>query len=194
LYQTIQKSIIINFQLLTINSKFSTFNHRIKKSVFQPNTQLMGHIISNPNFMKTLYFLLLITIVIFSCDPEMDEIQEPTICFPFEDAEHLAIIKDSLLTFAKKSTCTSNAECLFIGIGSKPCGGPREYLIYSSAIDTARLHAYILDYNGLDNILNQKSGAISDCSIPAAPDSIKCENGCVAYYQGTAYKENVCCN
>jgi hypothetical protein len=130
--------------------------------------------------MKALYFLLF-TFLILSCESE-------------NDSEMLIDAKSTILSLAKKDSCVENAECLFIGLGSKPCGGPWEYLIYSTQIDTSELHRLVHSYNNIEMELNKKSGAISDCSIPAAPDSIKCENGCVAYYQGKAYKENVCCN
>ncbi|MBV6645427.1 MAG: hypothetical protein KI790_08250 [Cyclobacteriaceae bacterium] len=147
--------------------------------------------------MKRLLILIAL-VTVLACEDTVDgpECPDRASCAePIElTQESLDSIRLVIINEAQASTCGQDANCLFIGLGSKPCGGPSEYLIYSSSLDTASIHSLVEYYNNLDDQLNEKLGKPSDCSIAPAPDSVVCDNGCVAYRNGKAFRQGVCCN
>ena len=61
--------------------------------------------------------------------------------------------------------------CKTIAFGSKPCGGPWRYLVYSSEFtDETELVALVNRYNQAQDRLNRENGLFSDCSIAIRPD------------------------
>ncbi len=74
------------------------------------------------------------------------------------------------------SECGGNFECRYIAFGSKPCGGPWSYLIYSTSIDTLKLERLVDRYNANEDIYNFECNVVSDCSIPNPPIDFECEN------------------
>lgn len=81
------------------------------------------------------------------------------------------------MAIAESEPCVNVDDWLLIGIGAKPCGGPRGYIAYSINIDTETFLALVEDYNKNAQEYNEKQGLISDCAIVSPPSSIKCENG-----------------
>jgi hypothetical protein len=66
--------------------------------------------------------------------------------------------------------CENVAQCRYIGIGAKSCGGPWDYLIYSIlGTDTDLLESRVKHYNRLQAEANRRSGAVSPCTIPPLP-------------------------
>ena len=74
-------------------------------------------------------------------------------------------------------TCSDSGDCALIAFGSKPCGGPWTYLVYSRATtDTGALAARVREYNDMEDRYNHKYPVISDCSVPPVP-RLACDNG-----------------
>lgn len=64
----------------------------------------------------------------------------------------------------------SIADCRYAGLGSKPCGGPWEYIVYSIAsTDSTALTARLTAYDAFEAEMNELYGYLSDCSIPNEP-------------------------
>lgn len=100
-----------------------------------------------------------------------------------DEEKELLELKTQSEALASKSTCNENTTCKFIAFGSKPCGGPWSYLIYSTSIDTQTLEDLVENYNKKEAEFNKKWGMTSDCAVVNPPSSIKCENNiCVAKY------------
>lgn len=77
---------------------------------------------------------------------------------------------------ASDLSCADSSECLSIGVGSKPCGGPWRNLVYSSTtVDPEKLHAAVADLNDYEASYNEQEGLMSDCSL-APPASPSCVN------------------
>jgi len=61
-------------------------------------------------------------------------------------------------------------QCKLIAFGSKPCGGPRMYLVYSTATaNEVKLKQLVNEYNELEWKLNQQQKIISDCEYVREP-------------------------
>jgi hypothetical protein len=146
------------------------------------------------NFMKNVIIALLIVFV-FACT---EEDQSP--CSDTDDCIEQGLfeldsLKQVIIAEVQDGNCEGASECKFVGFGSKPCGGPWEYLIYSTNADTERILDLVEDYNELEKIYNEEKGLVSYCSIAIKPDSVICDGGgCVAYNAGLAFTEGVCCN
>ena len=72
-------------------------------------------------------------------------------------------------------------DCRYAGVGSKPCGGPWEYVIYSaSSTDSTALAERLTAYNAFEAEMNERYGLASDCSVPNAPVLAYRDGRCVA--------------
>ncbi len=99
------------------------------------------------------------------------------------ELEKLSLLKAEIETLASTSVCDGTTECKFIGLGSKPCGGPWSYLVYTTSIDVDKLKAAVEDYNQKEAAFNGKWEIVSDCALALQPISISCENNtCVLTY------------
>ena len=68
-----------------------------------------------------------------------------------------------------------------MGLGSKPCGGPWEYLVYSaSSTDSTALAERLTAYNAFEAGMNQRYEYFSDCSVPNEPVLAYRDGRCVA--------------
>lgn len=73
------------------------------------------------------------------------------------------------------------SQCRVLPVGSKPCGGPWRYKVYSaSQTDTTQLYRLAEEYAALERRLNAREGRISTCDVTMAP-TLALEDGvCVA--------------
>jgi hypothetical protein len=75
----------------------------------------------------------------------------------------------------------SLGQCRTIAFGSKLCGGPWRFLIYSTAsTDSVELAAAVAAYNAREAELNVSEGRYSDCSVPKEPQLRVVNGRCVA--------------
>lgn len=120
---------------------------------------------------------LFILLTAMTCDKE----EIPKHC---EDTQlELLQFKSDIKTLANTSICSVAFECRYIAFGSKPCGGPWEYLVYTTSIDTLALNSLVAEYNQMENNYNLNCGAVSDCSAPQPPTGFDCQNGqCIPIY------------
>jgi len=127
---------------------------------------------------NTVFALLLICLAFtaFKCDDDASFGLE-------EDKKELASLQKTIQDLADTSVCNENTECKFIPFGSKACGGPKSYLIYSTSIDVEKLEMLVEAYNQKEADFNKKYGIISDCSAVMPPTSLTCENNtCILVY------------
>lgn len=94
-----------------------------------------------------------------------------------DDLRKLAEMRDVIELMVENPVCSDSADCAYIGLGSKPCGGPWRYIIYSKAtVNEEALEQRVAEYNEFERIINRRYGLISDCSIPNLP-RIGCLDG-----------------
>lgn len=97
---------------------------------------------------------------------------------------YLAELKSSIESMASASICSEEFECRYVAFGSKPCGGPWEYLIYTTSIDTLALTSLVMEYNQFEAHYNINCNPISDCSTPIPPIGFECENNqCIPIFE-----------
>jgi len=111
--------------------------------------------------------LLFVLLPSFQCDEE-DNRTTPEI---------LAEKKQEILHYIQSFSCVNATECLSIAFGAKPCGGPREYLVYPNTVDQTTLETLVSEYYEMDHQYNIEIGAISDCMVVNPPNTINCVNG-----------------
>lgn len=121
--------------------------------------------------MKTIIrFLLLATLLqSFQCNDE-EIINSVT-------PQQLVQKKQEILDYINSFSCAEASGCNSIAFGAKPCGGPREYLVYPNTVNQATLENLVNEYYEMDNEYNLQTGAVSDCMVVSPPNNIDCVNG-----------------
>jgi hypothetical protein len=74
-------------------------------------------------------------------------------------------------------SCSGTGKCSFLAYGSKACGGPQGYLLFSDQIDVEALTKMVEEYNKAEDAYNKKFGIISDCMYATPPGKLECANG-----------------
>ncbi|MFD2724888.1 hypothetical protein [Hyunsoonleella rubra] len=130
-----------------------------------------------PSIFKYLLAPLCLLLLSTQCEDDVTPLTQE------DEIQELATLKAEIEDLAGTSVCGDTFDCKFIAFGSKPCGGPWEYLVYSTSIDTERLENMVEGYNRKEAIYNTDWGVASDCAVANPPTSINCENNtCVAVY------------
>ncbi len=78
------------------------------------------------------------------------------------------------------AACADVGQCRAIGFGAKPCGGPWQYLAYSTAnTDSTALNAAVARYNAKEAAINRAEGRVSDCALVPPPKLVRGNGRCV---------------
>jgi hypothetical protein len=85
--------------------------------------------------------------------------------------------KQEIVNYIQSFSCANATGCLSIAFGAKPCGGPREYLVYPNTVNQTVLENMVNDYYEMDQQYNIETGAISDCMLVSPPNTVGCVNG-----------------
>ncbi|MDF3127280.1 hypothetical protein [Rheinheimera sp. 1928-s] len=76
--------------------------------------------------------------------------------------------------------CEQDNQCKVIGVGARPCGGPDQYLIYSTQHTDEKMLSYTNErYQKLKKQQNEKLGLMSTCQMLLPPVSACVEKTCV---------------
>lgn len=130
---------------------------------------------------KSIITLGLISLFILSTAMQCDDDDVSESCE--NTAEHLLGLKMNIESLASASVCSEDFECRYIAFGSKPCGGPWEYLIYSTSIDTLALTNLVTEYNQLQANYNVTCNMVSNCMAAIPPIGFECVNNqCVPIF------------
>lgn len=125
------------------------------------------------NISKTIALLA----IVFSCTNNTESSKE-------EDLVELTALQEEIEKLVDSGVCSENFDCEYIAFGSKACGGPKTYLVFSTSIDVELLEQKVATYNALENSFNKKWGVGSDCYFVTPPPEVKCIDGaCVGIYE-----------
>ena len=99
---------------------------------------------------------------------------------PDADDQKLEQLGKEIEAFAKNKACSGGDNCRSMPMGSRACGGPSSYIIYSlSKTDEKQLSDKVKQYTDLQKELNIKYNRTSDCSL-LMPPTVDCLNGVCA--------------
>ena len=100
------------------------------------------------------------------CRKEPDVIPPPAAA----DTTLLSALRSQVFGLIGVPTCRDLSQCRLIAYGSKPCGGPWTYLVYSLATtDSIALNAAVEKYNAQEAEVNRTEGRRSDCRAITRP-------------------------
>lgn len=119
--------------------------------------------------MKLLFSLIVLYVGVYQSTSEKST-QET-------QKEIIDNLRVEIKTLAESSVCSEEYMCYSVGVGSKPCGGFWEYLIYTGSIDLDSFFSKIERLNELEKEYNIKYSIQSDCFIAMPPKSVSCEDG-----------------
>lgn len=122
--------------------------------------------------MKWFFKIIVLSILLqsFQCTDPNDSSENIT-------SEQLKTKKQKIENYINSFSCSESAGCGFIAFGSKPCGGPRSYLVFPNNVILTELQEMVKNYNEMDNLHNIQTNAISDCMYVMPPTEVKCVNG-----------------
>ncbi|MDO9039369.1 MAG: hypothetical protein Q7U59_13585 [Lutibacter sp.] len=124
------------------------------------------------NISKTIVLLA----IVFGCTSTTELGKE-------DDLAELTSLQEEIELLVNSGVCSENSDCNYIACGSKACGGPKTYLVFSTSINVELLQQKVATYDALETAFNQKWGIISDCSVPTPPVNVTCIAGkCTAVY------------
>lgn len=120
---------------------------------------------------KYLVILMCVTVgALASCEKDkIEDVRE-------RDKERLEKLYAEIIETSESVTCEDAAEWEFTALGSKACGGPVEYIAYSSTIDTEVFLEKVKRYTELQHQFNIDYEITSDCSTPAKPIAVACND------------------
>lgn len=87
----------------------------------------------------------------------------------------------SINQLIENKSCESNNDCALLAVGSRPCGGPETYRVYSKAeTDTQQLQSLTNQYNQLMKRINESEGRVGICVVAPKPKFSCANNVCRA--------------
>jgi hypothetical protein len=93
------------------------------------------------------------------------------------DEEALEKLHQQIVALIGEPRCENIVHCRVLPVGSRPCGGPAEYLAYSSIAGKREiLEAKAYEYGFLQEEVNRAHGASGTCDV-LAPPRVACVNG-----------------
>jgi hypothetical protein len=96
------------------------------------------------------------------------------------DTGQVARLEREARALAHTEGCSAGA-CRTAPLGSRPCGGPREYLVYCAATtDSAALFAKLAELARAEEAINRDSGTMSTCEYRMPPNATVQGGRCVA--------------
>lgn len=119
--------------------------------------------------MKTLIVFVSILLSVSGCENTENSQQV--------DRKELNRQLEEIKDLISQEACDEETKCDYIAVGSKACGGPKSYLLFSSSIDRQKLEELVEIYNKEEADFNQKYGIVSDCMLVTPPEKIECING-----------------
>lgn len=115
-------------------------------------------------------FLLVVSFLCVNCSNSDSNQNSNVITQAMLDAKEAEV-----MSLINNAACTG--ACNYIAFGSKPCGGPKEYLLFSSAVNLTQLEDLVAEYNEMEHQFNIQTNAISDCAVVLPPNTVACVDG-----------------
>ena len=97
------------------------------------------------------------------------------------DTSSIARLERQARAIARPGPCQEDGQCRTAPVGSRPCGGPREYLVYcATTTDTVALFAKLDSLVAAEKAYNEREGLASTCEFRMPPTVELSGNACRA--------------
>ena len=126
--------------------------------------------------MRTkLVFLLTVLALFGACSEERQKNKPCITCSTSSDTcaqelEQLQVREAEILQKISNESCLVASNCAAIAFGTKPCGGPWKYLVYSKPnVNEQEVQRLVGEYNALEAGRNEHCAVSSDCPTVTTP-------------------------
>src|SRR5262245_46506865 len=86
------------------------------------------------------------------------------------DQGRIARLEADARALARTNGCSSSDQCRTAPVGARPCGGPRDYIVYCArTTDSAALFRKLDELRQAEMEFNRKTGAASTCEFRTPP-------------------------
>jgi hypothetical protein len=86
------------------------------------------------------------------------------------DQDRIARLEREARALANADGCSSADQCRAAPVGERPCGGPRDYVVYCArTTDSAGLYRKLAELRQAEMEHNKKTGAMSTCEFREPP-------------------------
>ena len=97
------------------------------------------------------------------------------------DSARVVRLDREVRALVKTEGCSSSGECRAAPVGDRPCGGPRDYVVYCArTTDTAALRTKLDELIAAERAYNRKSGMASTCEFRMPPQTALVGGSCRA--------------
>ncbi len=110
------------------------------------------------------YLVILLSLGLMACPQESNKIK----------ANDMQALLEEINALSKSVDCIDASQWRYMPLGSKACGGPQQYIAYSSKIDTAKFIEKVNKYTQMEHQYNIENDIVSDCSLTPEPIGIDC--------------------
>lgn len=95
------------------------------------------------------------------------------------ETSNIARLEREARAIARPGPCQEEGQCRTAEVGSRPCGGPREYLVYcATTTDTVSLFAKLDSLAAAEKAYNEREGLVSTCEFRMPPTVELSGNAC----------------
>lgn len=142
--------------------------------------------------MKKTYLKLLTAsccaLMLTACSDKMEDVEysgEPAELAPEHSGEvapeQLSAMAAEIFRLVGTPEADNPSQCKVLPFGAKPCGGPANWLVYSTKVtDTETLTEKVEEYNNLSDRYNAQEGLVGDCAVVSEVKPNVVQGICVA--------------
>ncbi len=88
------------------------------------------------------------------------------------EAQQLQRLEAEARALARTEGCSLADQCRTAPVGDRPCGGPRDYVVYCAAsTDTVALFRKLEELRRAEQEFNQRHGLVSTCEYRMPPET-----------------------
>ena len=95
------------------------------------------------------------------------------------DEQALKAVRSEIVSLIGEPRCANLVHCRVLALGARPCGGPSEYLAYSSlTANRETLEAKAYEYSFLEEEVNRSKTTIGSCEVLPPPRATCVDGHC----------------
>lgn len=100
---------------------------------------------------------------------------------PESDSARVVRLDREVRALVRTEGCSTSGECRAAPVGHRPCGGPRDYVVYCArTTDTVALKTKLEELVAAEREYHQKSGMVSTCEFRMPPQTALVAGSCRA--------------